>query len=136
MANRYEFFWYKPKACSVPNFFQKIEGGKNNVSSVTLSDDHAELVHIFNNLNGGKERGGAIPDADMKKVKEVVLAGKDALANMSTICGHCKEERSGEQWVQCDLCNCWRHHCCASPAVVDGEDWVCSSCTALFAQLS
>lgn len=126
-GGRYNIYWYFHLPDST-DLWHKLTTGKGQTSWVTVDDGSSELVHVFERLKGGKMSKGAIPDKDLKAIREAVQAGKDALANDSTRCGKCKHDLEDETFVQCQGCNCWRHVGCAQPEVVDETEWWCSSC--------
>lgn len=102
--------------------------------------DGESLVHHFEKLTGGKVTKGGIPAADMKVIRQVVAAGKDAVANAGGSCGACTKDIPGAAFVQCAACDTWWHAQCVTATVLsnekdsvpsDEEDlWFCNDCMA------
>lgn len=123
----YHISWYY-RTDSSSDIWHKLTTGANRTSWVKLDEGSSQLVHVFDHLKGRKVAKGAFMDKDLKTIKQVVQAGKDALANNSTRCGKCKHDNPDERFVQCQGCSCWRHVGCAEPVVLDEDEWWCSDC--------
>lgn len=125
MGAEYVFNWYSNQAGRNDNTFHKQTG----VKAVPMAVSEENLVHHFDKLKGGKLKQGGILHEDMKVIRQVVLAGKDAHANNECGCDVCGEEDPDADFVDCTVCGAWRHIKCAGPGAADAEEWWCEKCS-------
>lgn len=133
MQGEYVFSWYSSRPSSDGKTFYQQRGNKKKPMAL----DPANLVHYFAKLKGGKVKQGGIPDKEMKVIKQVVIAGKDAVANGACSCNRCLKDIN-HSGVRCNQCNKWWHHSCAKDSqeefmeggdeLFDEDDWWCSNC--------
>lgn len=125
----YEFKWFSgpPGATSASSMLEE-QKGKSDPIKLTVEN----IVHVFDKLVGCKNRKtkGKIPAEELKVIKQVLLAGKDAVDNHECSCVECGTDFvDDDETLRCEGCSIWVHPRCANPPLIGGEgSWWCKQC--------